>query len=222
MYTDNSQQIMKDVAQFILDNAPSGMPLYNLTKLQSVVNGKCDSDYLYIEFKSNVSDAASTNVTLYVRRTIMRGGLSPYKMDEEGNEWAVGLVTTEVSWPCHRSADVTSCKSRLEFYGSIVSLAEEIEKQIGGTTVYELVRTKAQREEEKVQRENAKNVQAVLKVIECDSVRKHMRVGADRQMYKPIEAPPGTYTVSIKEKTYEVTVYSPSPNGIQAFIKRTA
>ncbi len=223
MYTDNSQQIMKDVAQFILDNAPSGMPLYDLTKLQSVVNGKFDDrDHLYIEFKSNVSDAASTNATLYVRRTMMRGGFSPYKTDEEGNEWAVGAITTEVNWPCHGSADVPACKSRLEFYGSVVSLAEVIEKQFGGTTVYELVATKAQRDEEETQRTYGKAARAVLEAIKNDPVRKHMRVGADRQMYKPIEAPPGTYTVSIKEKTYEVTVYSPSPNGIQAFIKRTA
>ncbi len=152
----------------------------------------------------------------------MRGGFSPYKTDEEGNEWAVGLVTTEVNWPCHGSADVPACKSRLEFYGGVVGLAEVIEQQFGHVTVYELIATKAQIAEEEAKLAHSRAARTVLLAIENDPVRKHMRVGQERTVYKRIEAPPGTYTVSIKEKTYEVLVLENVTIGWTALLKRTA
>lgn len=225
MYTDNSTQIMKDIAQFIIDNASEKLSKWDEEKLQKTVSGELnylDRDFYYIEFKSNVSDDADTNATLYVRKTMMRGGFTPYKEDEEGNQWSVGAITTEVNWPCHGSANVQACKSRLAFYGSIVGLAEAIESKFGDVSVYELVSTKAQRDEEEKARTHEKATRAVIASIENHPVRKHMRVGVVREVHRPIEAPPGTYTVTIKEKTYKVTVYTENNHGVGGNIERIA
>lgn len=139
---NNYDAKLKELARFLVDNAPQGATRETDRLLVSLQEGHELPDYFSFEFRPTDDVGAQ----LYVRVESPDGRYSGTRIeDAEGNLWRAYVVKCEVSWASWGADDVTTCQRRLAVMTEVTRFACEVERAFS-ETFYHLFQTKAERD----------------------------------------------------------------------------
>jgi hypothetical protein len=221
--TNNYDDVRSIIASRVLDHPLArhvGYPnnkdrLYELQSMRATEGRKSSLYFMTVEFR-----CAGTSVSMDIECKDADDWPSSRCRDEEGNEFMRCEFSAKINWPAHGGTDPSKAIARLSFYNQVALLAAELLAELQAQTVWELTRTKEEREAEEAQKAAEKVKNAVLYAI--DNVRKSMRVGDihGAKLEDLADVPDGTHEHEFNDgKKYQLMV---NKTGIGYLVTRIA
>jgi hypothetical protein len=186
---DNFKTTQRELARFILDNRPEGLARTYVNTLISVAEGEGDSERLPMSYEfrrpmegwtgDNERRCPELTADLYVDFSYVETSL-----DAWGNEWGVYEIKTSINWPSFGSHSPELAVQRVDHMRHVINLAQKIEREFSGRSIYRFSLSKEQRDELV-----AKQLEEARKALASKLVRengvKNMRVGQVRSATIP-------------------------------------
>lgn len=175
-FVDNYDSTLRELAEFLSENLPVGTRSSDEERLEAFLKGETTRDSFHFEVERDTVDGrVSCTFEASIQRMLKR---YERDTDSEGNKWTEALcVQCSINHPCWGNSNLVVSQARIDLFQELVNLGKKVEHRFD-YEVRQLIQTKAQIEEFKLQAERANKVLA-LTLLARDSC-KNMRVNVDR------------------------------------------